>query len=119
VIDFSTYLGLAGTDIGAFAPKQTSFEGEQKEAAKTLYQSPDGSLEIGIWECTPGRFKSNRVSGAEICHFISGRLDLTNENGEVRKLGPGDLLVLPEGCKSEWHIIEQVRKLYVIHKPAA
>lgn len=118
MIDFSTYLDLANADIGNFEAKQTSFEGEQKEAAKTLYQSADGSLEIGIWECTPGRFKSNRVSGSETCHFISGRLDLTNENGETRSFGPGDLLVLPEGCKSEWHIVEQVRKLYVIHKPA-
>ena len=33
-----------------------------------------------------------------------------------RKLGPGDLLVLPQGWRGEWILHEKTRKLYVIHK---
>ena len=115
MIDLSTFAHLASADIGPFAPKPTSVEGNQQEASRTLFESEDGSLEIGIWECTPGRFTADRSQSSETCHFISGRIEMRRADGEVRLLGPGDLLVLPRGWKGEWRILETTRKLYVIH----
>jgi uncharacterized cupin superfamily protein len=113
--DLSTYLALANADIGAFSPKPTSITGNQVEASRTLFRSEDGSLEIGIWECTPGRFSADRTHNSEICHIISGRVEMHRADGETQQLGPGDLLVLPQGWKGEWRILETTRKLYVIH----
>lgn len=118
MIDLSTFADLAHADIGDFAPKPTSFEGEQQEAARTLFESADGALEIGIWECTAGRFSADRTQTSETCHIVSGRVEMRRHDGEVRRLGPGDLLVLPRGWKGEWHLLERTRKLYIIHKPA-
>jgi uncharacterized protein len=115
LIDLATYHGLATAEIGPFSPKPTSIEGDQMEAARTLFQSEDGSLEIGIWECTPGLFSADRSRSSETCHIISGLVEMRRADGETRKLGPGDLLVLPRGWKGEWRIIERTRKLYVIH----
>ncbi|QKC75916.1 cupin domain-containing protein [Mesorhizobium erdmanii] len=114
LIDLSTFHDLAETDIGAFSPKPTSIEGNQVEAARSLFQSPDGTVDIGIWECTPGRFTADRSGSSEICHIISGRVEVSRADGEVRELGPGDLLVLPQGWKGEWRIRETTRKLYMI-----
>jgi uncharacterized cupin superfamily protein len=114
MIDFSTFQDLATAEIGAFSPKPTSIEGDQVEAARTLFQSEDGSLQIGIWECTPGRFTADRSQSSETCHIISGRVEMTRLDGETRQLGPGDLLVLPQGWVGEWRILETTRKLYVI-----
>lgn len=114
MIDLETFKHLAGEDVGAFAPKPTSVEGNQQEAAKSFWTSPDGKLDVGIWECTPGRFTADRTNSTEICHFISGKIEMTDHGGNKRLLGPGDLLVLPRGWKGEWRIIEQTRKLYMI-----
>jgi len=114
LIDLSTFHDLANAEIGAFSPKPTSIEGDQVEAVRSFFQSPDGSVDIGIWECTPGRFTADRSDSSEICHIISGRVELSRIDGEVRELGPGDLLVLPKGWKGEWRIRETTRKLYMI-----
>jgi uncharacterized cupin superfamily protein len=114
LIDLSTFHDLAKADIGTFSPKPTSIEGNQVEAVRSFFQSPDGTVDIGIWECTPGRFTADRSDSSEICHIISGRVELSRIDGEVRELGPGDLLVLPQGWKGEWRIRETTRKLYMI-----
>ena len=118
MIDLKTFLNLADIDLGASAPKPTSVEGEQREAAKTLYSSGDGLLEVGVWECTPGLFTADRTTSSETCHIISGRVEMKTSTGEKRELGPGDLLVLPLGWKGEWRILETTRKLYLIHRLA-
>ena len=64
-----------------------------------------------------GRFTADRTASSETCHIISGRVELQASSGEKRQLGPGDLLVLPLGWKGEWRILEQTRKLYLVHRP--
>ncbi len=113
MIEFSTYKDIATADIGGFSPKPTSIEGDQVEASRTFFRSDDGSMEIGIWECTPGRFTADRSQSSETCHIISGKVQMRHAGGEVQLLGPGDLLVLPLGWKGEWQILETTRKLYI------
>ena len=88
LIDLSTFHDLAKADIGAFSPKPTSIEGDQLEAARSFFQSPDGSVDIGIWECTPGRFTADRTNSSEICHIISGRVEVSRADGEMREMYP-------------------------------
>lgn len=114
MIDLSAFHALANTPLEAFAAKPTSFEGNQQEASKALFTSADARVEIGVWECTPGRFTADRSSGAEFCHFISGKIEMTHADGSKVQLGAGDAIALPLGWKGEWRVIEQVRKLYVI-----
>lgn len=114
MIDLETFKSLADTDLGTPARKPTTIEGDQMEAARSLWSSPDGKLDVGVWECTPGRFTADRTASTEICHIISGKAEMTDHQGGKRLLGPGDLLVLPKGWKGEWRIIETTRKLYMI-----
>ena len=112
--DLSAFLGLAGTELGPLSAKPTSIEGAQREASRALWNSPDGRIEIGVWECTPGRFTADRSASSEFCHFISGLIEMTHADGRKVRLGPGDAINLPLGWKGEWRVIEHVRKLYVI-----
>jgi uncharacterized protein len=114
MIDLSAFTGLAQMPLGPFAPKPTSVEGDQMEASVTLCSHNGGQVEIGVWECTPGRFTADRSKSAEFCHFIAGRVEMTHADGRKQLLGPGDAVDLPLGWKGEWRVIEQVRKLYVI-----
>lgn len=115
MIDLSGFLALADMELDDFAPKPTTIEGDQKEATRTLWKSPDGKLEIGIWECTPGRFTADRSQAAEFCHFLSGSVEMRHADGRVERLGPGDALMLPRGWKGEWRLLEQTRKIYVFY----
>lgn len=113
MIDLSVFLNLAGIELTDFEDKPTTLTPGQKEVATSLWTSPDGKLDIGIWECTPGRFTADRSKAAEFCYFLSGKLVMTHVDGTRRDLGPGDAIMLPQGWKGEWEITEQVRKIYV------
>jgi uncharacterized protein len=118
MISLSTFDNLAGVDVGAFADKPTSLTQGQMEASTNLWTSDDGLTNIGIWECTPGRFTGDRSASAEYCHILSGSATVFNETGGLsRTIKAGDLLVLPIGWKGEWTIHEHMRKLYLIVAP--
>lgn len=112
MIDLSVFTGLAGIDLGPMSDKPTTLTPGQQEAARALWTSPDGALEIGVWECTPGQFTADRSEAAEFCHFLQGRIVMTHTDGTRRELGPGDALMLPRGWKGTWEILERTRKIY-------
>ena len=114
MIDLACFTGLATMDLGPFAAKPTSIEGDQVEASVTLSVTVDGRTEIGVWECTEGRFTADRSKTSEFCHFISGEVEMTHADGRKLRLGAGDAINLPLGWQGEWRVIRRVRKLYVI-----
>lgn len=113
--DFQTFAHLASIDLGEPESKPTSISGDQVEASRTLWTSPDGTLEVGVWECTPGRFTAARDTNSETCHIVSGRVSLHGPDGRSQDVGPGEMLVLPRGWQGEWTIHEKTRKLYILH----
>jgi uncharacterized protein len=117
LIDLSTFRHLTDITLDEPAPKPTCIDGNQQEATRELFASQDQTLEVGVWECTPGRFTADRSRSSEICHILAGRAEVTTLNGTTRSLAPGDVLVLPQGWKGEWRILETVRKLYMFHTP--
>lgn len=114
MIDLLAFKALADIDLGQWADKPTTLTPGQQEAAVSLWTSPDGRLDIGVWECTPGRFTADRSAAAEFCHFLQGRIVMTHLDGTRRELGPGDAIMLPQGWKGTWEIVEQTRKIYAI-----
>jgi uncharacterized cupin superfamily protein len=118
MIDLSTFLSVADLDLGEAKAKPTSVSGNQLEAARSLFVSEDGLVDVGLWECTEGHFTADRSISAEVCHIISGRATLTRKDGEVREIGPGDILVLPRGWTGSWTVLEKTRKLYVVYRDA-
>lgn len=114
MIDFSIFQALSGLDLGALADKPTTLTPGQQESATALWTSPDGKIEIGVWECTPGRFTADRSAAAEFCHFLSGQIVMTETDGTQRRLGAGDAILLPQGWKGVWDIAAPTRKIYVM-----
>ncbi|WP_227268483.1 cupin domain-containing protein [Roseobacter weihaiensis] len=120
MIDPQSFGDLSSLDVGGFAPKPTTLTPGQQEAARKLWSSEDGLTSIGVWECTPGHFTADRTGGGEYCHILSGRATVCNSDGSAsRDIGPGDLLILPQGWTGEWIIHAQMRKLYIISAAAS
>ena len=74
----------------------------------------DGSTEVGVWECTPGRFPGTKEGISEMMHLLSGRATITDEDGTKHELSSGTMFVLLDGWRGEWEIQETVRKVYAI-----
>jgi len=87
-------------------------EGAPQARARRLAQSADGTASVVAWSCTAGRFHW-RYGVDETLHIISGEVFVTDEKGEVRRLGPGDVAFFPAGSCSIWHVPREVRKLAV------
>jgi hypothetical protein len=93
-------------------PQQWIIEGAPQARSKRLAQSADGTSMIMAWSCTAGRFNWHYAVD-ETLHIISGEVFVSDENGTVCRLGPGDMVFFPAGSSSTWYVPEHVRKLAV------
>ena len=99
-------------DLGDRSPKATAVTGGVLEASDSLWGC--AGLDVGYWECTPGRFTATRDGYTEICQILAGRVTIEVEGEEPVTLEAGDTLVMPSGWRGVWVVHETVRKLYVI-----
>jgi hypothetical protein len=85
-------------------------EGTPQAHSRRLARSADGTSSVMAWSCTAGRFKWHYTID-EALHIISGEVFVTGDNGETRRLGPGDMVFFPAGTSSTWHVPVEVRKI--------
>jgi len=91
--------------------KPTSLSG-QLEATLNIWSG--GPTHAGVWECGPGEFTADRSNETEVCHIIAGSGTVVGEDGVSTDIGPGSLLVLPQGWRGTWRAAVTIRKTYVI-----
>jgi uncharacterized cupin superfamily protein len=82
---------------------------------KSVVRSRDWTSQVVVWECTGGTFKW-RYRQDEVVVIVSGEVFITTEEGQERRLGPGDLAFFPAGSSSTWRVPERVRKVAVIRE---
>ena len=75
--------------------------------------APDGSVETGTWEATPGTF-ARAIVDAEFCHFISCRATFVTEEGRRFEFQAGDAAYFPPRTRGTWTIHQTLRKTYCI-----
>jgi hypothetical protein len=102
-------LALELTSIGVRA---TATAGDPEESVRELYK--DGTVQIGLWECTPGRFGTVKDGVSESSHILSGAAVLRGEDGVETAVEAGDVVTTPDGWRGTWTITETMRKLYVV-----
>lgn len=115
---------FAGRDLDATAiplevigPKPGAFAGAPVESAVVVHE--DEHMEIGVWECTPGSFRSAKDGISEVMQFVAGEATIVGEDGALHEIGPGTLLFTPDGWRGTWHVRATVRKTFVTwkHRP--
>jgi uncharacterized cupin superfamily protein len=79
---------------------------------KHVARSHDLTEDILVWECTAGIFNWEYRKDETIV-VVSGEVFITNEKGEERRLGPGDLAFFPAGSTARWRVPVHVRKVAV------
>jgi len=91
--------------------KATTLTG-QMEQVDVVWESEDGKLVYGVWECEPGTFTSFRDGYHETATIVAGSATITAEDGTVIEAKPGTMLSTPEGWKGTWVCHERIRKVF-------
>ena len=77
--------------------------GMPETRSKKLARSHDRTSHVMVWDCTAGHFNWY-YDKDETLVVISGEAFITNEKGEERQLGPGDVVFFPAGTSSTWRV---------------
>lgn len=101
------------TDAGIHRPKETAQTPGQTESSRTVWESAEG-IRSGVWEVTPGTFRSTRPEYHEMCQIVAGRATIVEDDGTSREIGPGSLFITPEGWTGTWIVHETLRKVWVV-----
>ena len=105
---------VLGAELEAGRAVPTAVAGEPYESWKVI--SDDGRVELGVWEVTPGSFEGSCEGYYEQMHFVAGRGTITDADGVVTSIGPGVVMLCPDGWSGVWAVDETVRKTYAIVK---
>jgi len=89
--------------------------GEPITRTWNVLRSHDLTSDIMVWECSAGRFEC-RYRQDEAVMIVEGEVFITDESGEERRLGPGDLGFFPAGSSCIWRIAERVRKIAILRE---
>jgi uncharacterized protein len=116
-----TFYSLNSVTTEALTPSPAPpivLEGDPHATKRVLHR--DGDTEIGIWECTPGVFRSEKKNISEFMHFVAGSGRIEHSDGTVTVIEPGAVLHVHHGYVGTWYVKESVRKVYTaIDKPNA
>ena len=81
-----------------------------------LSSSRDRAACTLIWDCTPGEFEW-RYDSDETIHILEGSVVLDDGVAPPRRVGPGDVVLFPQGAVVRWTVETHVRKLAFFHRP--
>ena len=75
--------------------------------------SAGGSVSTGIWSAEPGTLKVASYPVDEVFTVLSGKIEVTNEDGSVIHVGPGQSCLLRKGWTGLFRTVEQTKKCFV------
>jgi len=84
--------------------------GTPETRSRELARSHDRTSHAVVWDCTAGRFNWH-YNKDETLVVLTGEAFITNEKGEERLIGPGDVVFFPAGTSSRWHVPKYIKKV--------
>lgn len=115
--DFMTVFGESPvTGKRSTLPPEKLISGAPQHTVHNYYDDPTGQYRAGLWQSTEGQWQA--FSGRnEFCHMLSGRVRLTDREGNAKTFVAGDSFVIPPDFDGTWEVLEEARKIYVIFEP--
>ncbi|PCE14707.1 cupin [Microbacterium sp. SZ1] len=109
----------AGTGVDAaalplaHAPLPASDVVSGSPTAATVALGEIRGVEVGVWEMTPGTACDREAD--EVFVVMSGRARIAFLEPALPSIevGPGSIVRLAEGMRTEWTVTETLRKVYV------
>jgi uncharacterized cupin superfamily protein len=80
-----------------------------------LFRSGDARFSFGLWRRAPEEGPMEPPYH-EIAVIIEGDVEITEADGSVHRVGPGDVLITPSGSKATWRALTPVKKWWAVYK---
>lgn len=90
-------------------------EGHPKTRSSTFSRLTDGRTWVDMWDCTAGSFYWY-YDFDETAHILEGGATITDANGKVWEVKPGDVITFRQGTRAHWVVPNYIRKLAVMNK---
>ncbi len=71
------------------------------------------SVSTGIWACEPGCLKIKRYPVDEVFTVLTGKIEVTNEDGTVVLVEPGKSCLLRKGWSGLFNVLEPTQKVFI------
>ncbi|MBM3645268.1 MAG: DUF861 domain-containing protein [Alphaproteobacteria bacterium] len=97
-------------------PPDWILEGRPDARVASISRSASGAMWTDLWDCTAGRFEW-RYEVDETITIVEGGAIVTDANGTVWPLKPGDVASFRAGTRAHWHVPTYVRKIAVCAHP--
>ena len=105
-------VGAINLELSPVGPRAGADQGNPQVSAHVI--SNDGSIQVGVWECTPGGWPIVDRQDTEVATIVSGAGTVTDADGTEQVLVPGSVITLPKGWSGRWDLTETLRKVYVL-----
>ncbi len=110
----------AQLDKNALEPKpirpEWVLEGNPQAMCRQLSAMSDHRGDVCHWSCTAGKFNWH-YGWDEAVLFLEGRVEITDQKGNVYVGEPGVSLFFPAGTSAVWHVPDYIRKIAFNHNP--
>lgn len=88
-------------------------DGQQTCKNWNIDKTDDGAVATGVWEVTPGAYRSIRGDSWELCIILAGVSEITEDGGATVTVRAGDSFVLKPGFIGTWRALETTRQIWV------
>ena len=88
-------------------PAERIVDGAPTFTSWDLEKSADGKITAGIWEATPGSWRSSKGAAWEFCHLVSGVVELTEDGKAPILLKANDVFTMRPGFTGTWRVTRQ------------
>jgi len=114
------HAGGYGLDDWGDIPAAELASGSPRQRGRYYFNAPDIGLSAGVWDCTAFEGKMGPYPVDEFMILLEGSVTVTEANGRVTRVNPGESFVIPRGLHCAWKQDGYVRKIFVIYEnPAA
>lgn len=98
----------------SIVPPKLVKAGDPRSKAWTVESFASGpNVATGIWEGEPGIIDIQGYPFDEVFTVLTGKIEVTNEDGSQFTVEPGQTCVLRKGWKGLFHTVEPTRKVFV------
>ncbi len=105
---------LAGLALDEFAPypEDVVLSGKSKHQR---WQFTHDELFVGAYQAAPAKLALEDYPYDEFMYLLSGKISITDENGNLEEFYPGQALVLKKGFKGTFEMHGDVRKIAIVN----
>ena len=104
---------LAGLELDKFAPypDETILSGKSEHER---WQFDHEELFVGAYQAKPAKLALEGYPYDEFMYLLSGKIEITDQDGNLESFLPGQALVLKKGFTGTFEMIGDVRKIAIV-----